>query len=79
MRAYKVSVATEEQDGNGVSALITHTQFAGSMAEVRTIRDTFVEELGVKKKDVDVEEVDIPTSKTELLPFLNNLMKGEQE
>jgi len=75
MRAYKVTTATEEQDGQGVSVLTTHTQFAGSMAEVRAVRDTYVEELGVKKKDVDVEEVDIPTSKTELLPFLNNLMK----
>lgn len=48
-------------------------RYAGTQADARTTRDDFVEELGVKKKEVDIEEVDIPYDKGGMLQFINEL------
>lgn len=66
MRAYKVHV----QYGIGMTA----TKYAGTQAEVREARRSFVDEFSVKKKDVTTEEVEIPTAKAELLDFINSLV-----
>lgn len=60
MRAYRV------QDGEGKMI-----RFGGSQTEAKQKRDEIIETLGVKKKEVSIEEIEIPTSKTELLEFLN--------
>jgi len=59
-RAYKIS-------GFGF------TRFAGSQGDATKARMALSDEHGLKKLSIEIEEVDIPTSKTELLPFLNEL------
>lgn len=48
-------------------------RYAGSMADARAKRDELVEKLGCRKKDVDIEEVDIETGKGPVLDFINAL------
>lgn len=48
-------------------------RYASTNADARATRDQLVEQLGVKKKDVDIEQVDVPTAKAELLEFINGL------
>lgn len=62
MRAYKVNDKQKKV-----------TRFAGSQTDAKTHRDAIMEGLDVKKKDVTIEEIEIPTGKTELLGFLNEL------
>lgn len=60
MRAYKVSA-------EGMF------RYAGTQADARAARDEIVEALGCKKKDVEIEEAEIPTGKEGLLEFVNDL------
>lgn len=71
MRAYEVKCEIDDGEGDTQTA----KQFAGTQAQVREIRQTFVNDYGVKKKDVEVEEVDIPTGKQDLLDFINGLLE----
>lgn len=65
MRAYKVSYSA---DGARM------VRFGGSQGEAKDHRQTIVNELtGAKKSAVEIEEIDIPTGKTELLAFVNEL------
>ena len=70
MRAYRISAAVEDEV-NGKSDVIV---FAGTMAEARDARQTIVNDHGVKKSLVSLEEIDIPTAKPALLAFLNELV-----
>lgn len=54
-------------------------RFAGTAADSKEVRDTIVEETGLKKKDVEIEQVEVPTSKTELLEFINELCEELDE
>lgn len=49
-------------------------RYAGSQTEVREKRDEIMELAGIKKKDVTHEEVEIPTNKAELIPFINEIV-----
>lgn len=51
-------------------------RIAGSQTEVRVKREEMVNASGgeLKKKDVLVNEIDLPTSKTALIPYINDLM-----
>ena len=78
MRAYKV-IATDGEFQLGF-------RFAGTSADARATRDQLVEQFGVKKKDVTIEDCEIPTAKAELLEFINTLVadqdaqeEGEEE
>lgn len=48
-------------------------RYASTNADARAIRDELVGQLGCKKKDVEIEQTDIPTAKAELLEFVNGL------
>ena len=48
-------------------------RYAATNADARATRDELVEQLGCKKKDVEIEQVDVPTAKAELLEFINGL------
>lgn len=63
MRAYLVSA---QPQGSTVKFLIASTQ-----ADAKEKRDELVDDLGIKKKDVNIEEIEIPNSKQELLDFIN--------
>lgn len=48
-------------------------RYAGTQADARSTRDMIVEETGCKKKDVAIEEAEIPVAKAELIGFINTL------
>lgn len=48
-------------------------RYAATNADARTKRDELVEQLGCKKKDVEIEQAEVPTAKAELLEFINGL------
>ena len=54
-------------------------RYAATNADARTTRDELVEQLGCKKKDVEIEQVEVPTAKPELLEFINELCKELDE
>lgn len=47
--------------------------YASTNADATATRNTIVEETGAKKKDVTIEQTDVPTAKAELLEFINEL------
>lgn len=49
-----------------------HTRWAGSQADAASCRKEILG-LGGKRADTKTEEVDVPTTKVELLAFLNKL------
>lgn len=53
-----------------------HIQFGGSQSDAKAKQKELVELLVVKKKDVEIKETEIPTSKSELLEFLNELLSS---
>lgn len=66
MRAHKVTAWA------GDAALAT--RYASTAALAREARDELMEAQGVKKKDVTIEQTEVPTAKAELLEFLNGLL-----
>jgi hemoglobin-like flavoprotein len=48
-------------------------RYAATNADARAKRDELVEQLGCKKKDVEIEQAEVPTAKAELLDFINEL------
>ena len=51
--------------------------WAGTEADARKVRAGFIEAQGLKRKDTDVELTEVPTSKPELLKFLNDREAGK--
>lgn len=68
MRAYKVTAA---QDGQTIA-----TRYAGTAASSKERRDELVEQFDLKKKDVTIEDCEIPTAKADLLEFINEVASG---
>ena len=54
-------------------------RYAATNADARTTREELVEQLGCKKKDIEIEQTDVPTAKAELLDFINELCKELDE
>lgn len=48
-------------------------RYAATSADSRAKRDELVEQLGCKKKDIEIEQTEIPVAKAELLEFVNGL------
>jgi hypothetical protein len=49
-------------------------RYAGTGEDAKWFRDTFIETFKCTKKDVVIEQVEIPTAKDDLLEFVNNLL-----
>lgn len=49
--------------------------YAGTNAAAREARRQLVEELGCKKSEVTIEQVDVPTAKDDLIGYLNRLLE----
>ena len=49
-------------------------RYCASTAEGRAYREIFMQEFGVKKKEVMIEPATILTSKPDLIAFLNSLL-----
>lgn len=74
MRAYRVSAELPVKPGVRDQAK-TVQRFAGTQADARYARDTILNDNpDLKKKAVDIEEVEIPTAKAELIEFINELV-----
>lgn len=48
-------------------------RYAATVAASVEARNKIIEDTGARKKDVEVEQTDIPMSKAELLVFINEL------
>ena len=51
--------------------------WAGTEADARKVRTGFISDQGIKRTDTDVELTEVPTSKPELLKFLNDREAGK--
>lgn len=71
MRLYKISTSAANLPEG--SAHLPATIFAGSLAESAAARKVFTD-LGIKRKDIESVEVDVPTDKQGLLGYLNKLV-----
>lgn len=80
MRLYLVQVEVDQicvdESGNDVTQTFCVRKFAGSMSEVSAIKNEFVAEYQVKRKDCESEEVEVPTQKAGLIAYLNELIGG---
>lgn len=74
MRCYLVSVEVADEETGEVKV---HRAYAGTNALARARRDTFVADLGVSKKDVTIEQAEVPLAKADLIDHLNRLLNGE--
>lgn len=61
-RAYKVS-------GGG------YIRFAANQTEARSKKAELAEELGIKKNEVEFDEIEVPTGKADLIPFINSVIE----
>jgi hypothetical protein len=51
-------------------------RYAATVAASVEARNAIIAETGIKKKDVEVEQADIPMGKAELLVFVNELCEA---
>ena len=63
MKLYRVSFT--DGDNNDVA------KWVGSQDEATKQRMAFMSEHGVKRKDVSIENIEVPTTKAELIEWLN--------
>jgi len=54
-------------------------QYAGSRAEASKMRMAMMEEHGVKRSEVSIDEAEVPTKKAELVAFLNEMLSPVAE
>lgn len=64
MKLYRVSFTTE---AGGVET----AKWVGSQDEAVKQRMAFMDVHGVKRKSISIEQVDVPTTKAELIEWLN--------
>lgn len=67
MKLYIID-APIEGEANITRVVTSQAECASTRAELTGI--------GVKRKDIDTHEVDVPTTKAELVNFLNQLLSG---
>ena len=68
MRCYLVQVPAVKDDKQP-------KRYAGTQADARKVREELAAEYDVKKSSITIEEAEVPTSKGELLEFINKLCK----
>lgn len=74
MRAYKVSFTSLFAADFADEQCSPTVRYVGTQADARATRDTFVNDFSVKKSAVEIEEVEIPMAKGELLAWINALL-----
>lgn len=74
MKAYRISHTWDDGDGGTV----TKTMYAGTQSDAAAARREIGAEAGLgpvkAKQAIEIEDVEIPTSKNELLAFVNSLL-----
>lgn len=71
MRFYKISTPVSNMPEG--CAHLTNTLFVGSLSEAPAARKVFTA-LGIKRKDIESIEVEVPTDKAGLMEYLNKLV-----
>lgn len=56
-----------------VTSLGNGKRFGATQADARAKRDELVEKFDVKKSTIEIEEIEIPAGKADLLEFINTL------
>lgn len=62
--------------------LVTHPRakrYVATNADARATREELVTFYGGKKKDVEIDQVEVPLAKAELLDFINNMIKADDK
>jgi len=54
-------------------------RFAGTQADAKKTRDQLMVDADVKKKDVVIEETEVPVAKAALIQFLNDLIDSSNK
>ena len=72
MRCYVVTA--KDDDGETVA-----TRYAGTSASAREARDTLVSTFLLKKKDVSIEQTEVPVQKDQLLEFINEFLGAQDQ
>jgi hypothetical protein len=67
MRCYLVTV--QNTDGETIARRLASTN-----ADARAVREDLMETFGVKKKDVEIADHEVPVAKPDLLGYLNGLL-----
>lgn len=70
MRCYLVEIATAD---------VFVKRLASTAADSKTVRDGLMEEFEVKKKDVTIEQHEVPLDKAGLLEYLNGVYKAQDK
>jgi hypothetical protein len=50
-------------------------KYAGTQAEVAATKRAWLEDGTLKRKEISVQEVEVPTAKAELIAFINGLLE----
>lgn len=76
MRCYKISCEYSVEEDDETTSNANHVVFAPSQGSAAAVRRDMMKEHGIKMAEVTIAEVDVPTSKAELIDYLNVLMNG---
>lgn len=68
MRCYQVTASRGDE--------VIATRIAGTNALAKEARDALVEKFELKKKDVAIEGVDVPSQKDALIEFVNGIYEA---
>jgi hypothetical protein len=58
------------------NAASPEVRWAGSMADAREAKKLMMEDFELKRHQVDIDEIDVPTDKAGLLAFLNERIRA---
>lgn len=72
MRCYLVTAKSNADDVLG-------RRIAATNADARAVREDLMETFDVKKKNVDIENHDVPVAKPELIAYLNDMLVAQDE
>jgi hypothetical protein len=67
MRCYLVTAKANDDQVLG-------RRIASTNADARAVREDLMETFGVKKKDVEIENHEVPVAKPDLLSYINDLL-----
>jgi hypothetical protein len=67
MRLYRLELSNESRAEVSVSDI----RWVGTQGQVSTARKDMMATYNVRRSEIEVEEIDVPTSKAELLEWLN--------
>lgn len=73
MRLYKITASVDHPADDDVRLFVT--KYVGSQAEAAATRKELLDQ-GATRKGTETFEVDVPTDKTGLMAFLNNLVSA---